>query len=51
MIEGAQMSLFSSTNPNQPMTEDEQKMQQIVLDSELQMLVKDPKIAISDSQK
>ena len=45
MNEGAQMSVRSSTNPNQPTAEDERKMQQILSDPDLQAVLKDPKIA------
>ena len=42
--EGAQMSVLSSTNPKQATAEDERKIEQILADPEMQMVIKDPKI-------
>ena len=43
--ESAQMSVRSSTNPNQPTAEDERKMQEILSDPEIRTVLSDPKIA------
>ena len=43
--EGAQMSVRSSTNPKQPTAEDERKMQEILSDPEIKLILQDPKIA------
>ena len=43
--EGAQMSVCSSTNPKQPTAEDERKMQEILSDPEIKLILQDPKIA------
>lgn len=42
--DGAQMSVHSSTNPNQPTSEDEKKMQEILSDPEVQSILRDPKV-------
>ena len=42
--EVAQMSVRSSTNPNQPTAEDEQKMHEILSDPEIRAVLSDPKV-------
>lgn len=41
---GADMSVRSSTNPNQPTAEDERRMQEIVANPEIRNILLDPKV-------
>lgn len=42
--EGADMSVRSSTNPNQPTAEDERRMQDILANPEIRNILMDPKV-------
>ena len=41
---GADMSVRSSTNPNQPTAADESKMQDILSDPDIRVILMDPKV-------